>query len=334
MTGGEGSKSGKLTGFLLHPAAALHDTGWGHPEHQGRMRAVSSAVSKDMLALHDRVAQMEPRSASEEDVLRVHTQEHVDLIQAYSDRAMEEERSIPLESDTLVSGASWDAAMGSTGAVLTAVDGVANGTIRNAYVATRPPGHHATPTKAMGFCLFNHVAVATRYVQAKGLADRILIVDWDVHHGNGTQDVFYEDGDVFFLSLHQSPHYPGTGSAGETGAGPGEGTTRNVPLPPGTSREEYRDRFRGATEEVLSTFEPEFIFISSGYDVLKGDPLGGQELEPEDLHGFTRELMAVADRTAGGRLVVLMEGGYVPERVGAGTVAVVRALVGLDPPGS
>ena len=181
--------------------------------------------------------------------------------------------------------------------------------------------------------MFNHVAVATRYVQAQGLAERVLIVDWDVHHGNGTQDVFYEDGDVFFLSLHQSPLYPGTGSAHETGAGPGVGTTKNVPLPPGTSRAEYRDRFREALEEVLARFEPEFVFISTGFDVLNGDPLGGLELEPEDLHGFTRDLMAVADDTAEGRLVALMEGGYVPDRVGSGTVSVVRALVGLDPPG-
>ena len=321
-----------LTGFLLHPAAALHDTGWGHPEHQGRMRALSSAISKDMLALHDRLAQLEPRAASEDEVLRVHTQEHLDLVQNLSDRAMEEERAIPLESDTLISGASWDAAVGSSGAVLSAVDGIASGLIRNAFIATRPPGHHATPSRAMGFCLFNHVAVAARYVQDQGLAQRILIVDWDVHHGNGTQDVFYEDGDVFYLSLHQFPHYPGTGSANERGKGPGTGTTLNIPLPPGTSRAEYRDRFQQALEDVRARFEPEFIFVSCGFDVLKGDPLGGQELEPEDLHGFTKDLMSLAQEKAGGRLAVLLEGGYVPDRVGSGTVHVVRALVGLDAP--
>jgi acetoin utilization deacetylase AcuC-like enzyme len=298
------------------------------------MRALSSAVSKDMLALHDRVAQMEPRSASEEEILRVHTQEYVDLVQGVVDRALEEERSIPLESDTLVSGASWDAAVGSSGAVLTAVDGIADGLIRNAFVATRPPGHHATPSRAMGFCLFNHVAVAARYVQDQGLAERVLILDWDVHHGNGTQDVFYEDADVFYLSVHQSPLYPGTGFANETGMGPGKGTTLNVPLAPGTPREEYRDRFLGALGEVRDRFDPDFVFISSGFDVLRGDPLGGQELEPEDLHGFTKDVMALAETKAGGRLVVLLEGGYDPEGVGAGTVSVVRALVGLDvPPG-
>jgi acetoin utilization deacetylase AcuC-like enzyme len=276
---------------------------------------------------------METRSATEEEILRVHTLEHLQRVQAVVDQAMEEERSVPLDSDTLVSGASWDAATGSSGAVLTAVDGVASGNIRNAFVATRPPGHHAAAARAMGFCLFNHVAIATKYVQDQGVGERVLIVDWDVHHGNGTQDIFYRDGSVFYLSLHQSPHYPGTGRAEERGVGLGAGTTLNIPLPPGTSREEYRDRFLEAIQEVGRSFKPDFLFISSGFDVLEGDPLGGQELEPEDLHGFTSELMTLAEESAGGRLVVLLEGGYVPERVGSGAVNVIRALVGLDPPG-
>ncbi|MCJ7629710.1 MAG: histone deacetylase [Longimicrobiales bacterium] len=322
-----------LTGFLLHPAAALHDPGWGHPEHQGRLRGLVSAVGKDMLTLHERVAQIEPRSATEEEVLRVHTREHLHRVRDLSDRAMEEDRSIPLDSDTLVSGASWDAALGSSGAVLTAVEGIAKGTIRNAFVGTRPPGHHAGPSRSMGFCLFNHVAVAARFVQDQGLGERVLIVDWDVHHGNGTQEVFYEDGNVFYLSLHQFPHYPGTGPPDETGKGAGVGTTLNVALPPGTSRVEYRERFQEALAEVRGRFDPDFVFVSSGFDVLKGDPLGGQELEPEDLHGLTREVMALAEERAGERLVVLLEGGYVAERVGSGTVAVLRALAGLEVPG-
>jgi acetoin utilization deacetylase AcuC-like enzyme len=285
-----------------------------------------------MLTLHDRVAQMEVRSATEEELLRVHTQEHLDRVRGLSDRAMEEERCIPLDSDTLVSGASWDAAVGSSGAVLTAVDAIFQGTIRNAFVGTRPPGHHATPSRAMGFCLVNHAAVAARYVQDRGLGRRVLIVDWDVHHGNGTQEAFYEDGTVFYLSLHQSPHYPGTGRPDETGRGAGTGTNLNVVLPPGASREEYRDRFLGALDRVRSSFDPDFVLISSGFDVLKGDPLGDQEVEPEDLHGFTRAVMALADENAAGRVVAILEGGYVPERVGAGTVAVLRALAGLEAP--
>jgi acetoin utilization deacetylase AcuC-like enzyme len=184
----------------------------------------------------------------------------------------------------------------------------------------------------MGFCLFNHVAVGARYALETGLASRILIVDWDVHHGNGTQDTFYEDEDVFYLSLHQSPHYPGTGHEHETGTGLGRGTTLNVPLPPGTSRQEYADRFRMALREAGAGFDPDFVFISCGFDVLKGDPLGGQEVEPEDLHAFTRDVMALAEGNAAGRVVVALEGGYVPDRVGSGTVSVVRALAGLEMP--
>jgi acetoin utilization deacetylase AcuC-like enzyme len=285
-----------------------------------------------MLTLHGKVHQMEARSATEDEILRVHTGDHLEGVQAAVDRAMAEERSVPIDSDTRVSEASWDAAVGSSGAVLAAVDGVNQGFVKNAFVATRPPGHHATPDKAMGFCLFNHVAVAARYVQDQGIGRRVLIVDWDVHHGNGTQDVFFSDPDVFYLSLHQSPHFPGTGRADEVGIGEGEGATMNVPLPPGTAREEYRDRFHAAIEEVRGRFSPDFVFVSSGFDVLAGDPLGGQDVEPQDLFEFTGAVMSLAEESAGGKVVALLEGGYVPERVGAGSVAVLRALAGLDVP--
>jgi acetoin utilization deacetylase AcuC-like enzyme len=296
------------------------------------MRYLASAVSKDMLALHDKVAQMEVRSATEEEILRVHERDLLERVQEAVDRALEEERSVPLDSDTLVSGASWDAAVGSSGAVLTAVDAMARGLIDNAFIATRPPGHHATARKAMGFCLFNHAAVAARYIQDRNVGERVLIVDWDVHHGNGTQDIFYEDGSVFYLSLHQFPHFPGTGREDEIGEGPGKGSTMNVPLAPGTPREVYRERFSRALEAAGEAFSPDFILVSSGFDVLSGDPLGGQNVEPEDLHRFTREVMELADKTAEGRVIVLLEGGYVPHRVGDGAVAVIRALAGLEAP--
>ncbi|MGW8266531.1 MAG: histone deacetylase family protein [Longimicrobiales bacterium] len=324
--------SPKPTGFFLHPAAPLHDPGWGHPEHQGRLRALASAVSRDMLALHEKVVQVETRSATEEEILRVHTPGHLERVRRAVDQAMEEGRSIPLDPDTLVSEASWDAATGSSGAVLAAVDAVTQGFVRNAFVATRPPGHHATGDRAMGFCLFNHVAIGARYVLDRGIADRVLIVDWDVHHGNGTQEIFYSDPSVFYLSLHQHPHFPGTGPAEEIGTGEGEGTTLNVPLPEGTSRETYRERFSAALGEVEGRFSPGFVLISSGFDVLAGDPLGGQTLEPEDLFDLTREVLAFAESSARERVVVVLEGGYDPDRVGAGAVAVLRALSGLNPP--
>ncbi|NIP60766.1 MAG: histone deacetylase [Gemmatimonadetes bacterium] len=317
------------TGFYLHPAAARHDTGWRHPEHQGRLRALVSRVEKEMLSFHERVVQHDAPEAVEEDLLRVHTPEHVDRVREAVERARASEEIVSLDADTRVSAASWEAAVGSAGAAIAACRDVADGEIANAFVATRPPGHHATPDRAMGFCLFNNVAVAARWLQAEGRSERVLIVDWDVHHGNGTQDVFWEDPDVFYWSLHQSPHYPGTGAAEETGSGPGAGATLNVPLRPGTSGEEYRRAFTSALDEVRGRFEPDFVLVSSGFDVLAGDPLGGQRLEPEDLHAMTRELLEWGEEAWGGRLAVLLEGGYVPERLGEGAVAVIRALAGL-----
>ncbi len=236
----------------------------------------------------------------------------------------------------MVSAASWGAATGSTAALLTAVGQVADGTLSAAFVATRPPGHHATPDRAMGFCLINHVAVAARWLQATGRADRVLVVDWDVHHGNGTQDTFYADGTVFYLSLHQSPHYPGTGAADETGMDDGEGWTLNVPLLAGTDAAEYRQHFSRALEQGLETCRPDFILVSAGFDVMAGDPLGGMLLEPEDLYALTREVMAGAAKKSmdgdapGVGVVAALEGGYDPARTGLGAAAVLRALAGIS----
>ncbi len=321
------------TGFYLHPSSPLHDTGWGHPEHQGRLRALASTVGKDLLALHDRVVQRDVREAAEADLLRVHTREHIDRVRAAVSEAEGRGALVALDPDTRVSAASWDAAVGSAGALLTAADEIVKGLVRNAFVAARPPGHHATPDRAMGFCLFNSVAVAARWLQHEGHAERVLIVDWDVHHGNGTQDAFYEDPSVFFLSLHQWPHYPGTGAANETGRDAGVGTTMNVPLPPGTPREEYLRRFDEALERATESFSPDFVLVSSGFDVLAGDPLGGQLLEPGDLHRTTRRVLSLADEACSGRVAIVLEGGYDPKRTGTGAVAVIRSLAGVDFPG-
>lgn len=317
------------TAFLMHASAVLHDTGWGHPEHQGRLRALASAVRNDLVALHGRVEQVSPGSATVEDLALVHAEELVETVRGAVDAATKRGRVGAIDADTRVSAASWDAALGTVGAGLEAVHGVARGRFRNAFVAARPPGHHATPDRAMGFCLFNNIAIAAASLRARGHAERVLIIDWDVHHGNGTQDAFYEDPAVFFLSLHEYPHYPGTGAANETGRGAGEGFTMNVPLRPGTSREHYLEVFRRALGEAVSRSGPDFILVSSGFDVLAGDPLGGQMLEPEDLHRATRMVMDAAKRCCGGRVVVFLEGGYHPERTGAGSVAVLRALAGV-----
>jgi acetoin utilization deacetylase AcuC-like enzyme len=222
--------------------------------------------------------------------------------------------------------------LGSSGTAIAAAEAVSGGQVRNAFVATRPPGHHATPGRAMGFCLFNNVAVTARSLQRAGRAERVLIVDWDVHHGNGTQDAFYDDPTVFFLSLHQSPHYPGTGAAEERGTGPGEGYTLNVPLPAATPADAYRSRFDEALDEALAVARPDFVLVSAGFDVMAGDPLGDMLLEPADLHAMTRRLVEIADSVCDGRVVALLEGGYDPPRLGQGVVAVLRALAGLELP--
>ena len=314
-------------GFLLHPDSPLHDTGWGHPEHQGRLRALASGVGNDLLALDGRVVQIEPGEATDEDLLRVHTHAHLASIRAAADQAEREDRLIRIDADTIASPATWRAAVGSTAALITAAERVADGTMPSAFVATRPPGHHATPDRAMGFCLVNHVAVAARWLQATGRAERVLIVDWDVHHGNGTQDAFYDDGTVFYLSLHQWPHYPGTGAASEVGEGAGEGWTLNVPLPAGTARESYSEHFWKAVDVALDRCRPDFILISAGFDVLAGDPLGDMRLEPEDLHALTRGLLERAGDHA--PIVAALEGGYDVTRTGLGVVAVLRALADI-----
>ena len=318
------------TAFLMHSASSLHDTGWGHPEHQGRLRALASAFANDLPALHGRVEAVEPEEVDEEVLLKVHTREHVENVRAAVAEARESGRLVELDPDTRVSSASWEAALGSAAGAITAAQGVAQGRWANGFVAARPPGHHASPERVMGFCLFNTVAVTARWLQHQGLAERVAIVDWDVHHGNGTQDVFWEDPSVFFLSLHQSPHWPGTGRADERGSGAGVGATLNVPIPPRTSRADYRDRYEKALDQAFAS-RPDFVLVSAGFDCLAGDPLGDLPLEPEDLHAMAR---AVADRAAaacGGRVVALLEGGYHPQRTALASLSVVRALAGLEP---
>ena len=316
------------TGFFLHPESSRHDTGWGHPEHQGRLPAIASALGADLRLLHDKVEQREAEAAGREELERAHSAEHLAVVEGACARAARDGKLVALDPSTVVSGGSWPAATGSAGAALAAAREVAAGKLANAFVAARPPGHHATRDHSMGFCLVNNVAVAAHGLQAEGLAERVLIVDWDVHHGNGTQEIFEADPSVFFLSLHQSPHYPYTGDTGQTGVGAGKGFTMNVPLPAGTPAPTYRSRFEEALDRSLSRFTPDFVLVSAGFDVMAGDPLGSMTLEPADLAWMTRKVMEAADRACAGRAVVTLEGGYAPKRTAEGVVAVVRALAG------
>lgn len=331
MRGGEGHEVRYPTALVMHPDCALHDTGWGHPEHQGRIPAIVNAVYKDTPALIDVMLQREADPATVEDLARVHTAEHVERVRLAVEEAARSREQVALEPDTVVSGASWDAALAAAGCAITATELVLDGKSGTAFAVSRPPGHHATPDRAMGFCLFNNVAIAARWAQARRGVERVLIVDWDVHHGNGTQDIFYADPSVYFLSLHQSPHYPGTGSVEDRGAGPGLGTTRNVQLKAGTTAAEYLEAFAVALDATFDEFTPDLVLVSAGFDCLAGDPLGGFLLEPVDLHTMTRMLLDRASSSAGGKVVAVLEGGYVPQRAGHGVVQVIRALAGLAP---
>jgi acetoin utilization deacetylase AcuC-like enzyme len=319
------------TALVMHPDCGLHDTGWGHPEHQGRLPAIVKAIYQDTPALIEVMLQREAEPVGERELLRVHSPEHIQRVRAAVEEAAREGKQVSLDSDTVVSAASWDAALAAAGCAVTAVRLVLDGEARSAFAGSRPPGHHATRDVAMGFCLFNNVAVAARWAQAERGVERVLIIDWDVHHGNGTQDIFYADPSVYYLSLHLSPHYPGTGEAEERGAGAGLGTTRNVPLPEGTTAAIYRRAFEEALDMALAEFAPELVLISAGFDCLAGDPLGGLGLEPADLHALARLVVERTQGTAGGRVVAVLEGGYAPARVGAGVVDLIRALGGLPP---
>jgi acetoin utilization deacetylase AcuC-like enzyme len=313
------------TRFYHHAACSLHDTGWGHPEHQGRLRAVASAVAAALPELHPHVQPCEGAPIDPELSRLVHTGRHVGFVRDAVARAAAAESPLHLEADTVVSGHSWDAALAAAGCVVDAVRAVCRGEARTALAAVRPPGHHAESDRPMGFCLLNNVAIATRVARQEGLADRVLIVDWDVHHGNGTQEIFYRDPDVYYLSLHQSPHYPGTGAADERGTGAGDGTTRNLPMAPGLDPEAYVDALEAAMEEAAS-FGPDLLIVSAGFDAAASDPLGGFTLETPHFERLTRRLVELTAATTGGRTVSALEGGYDTAALGRNVVGHLRAL--------
>lgn len=315
-------------GLYQHSDCGRHDTGWNHPEHQGRLRAVMDALHRALPELHAYVEPVVARPADPAVLATVHTGAHITRVREACDEAAARDEIVALDADTLVSAASWDAALAAVGCALDAVDGVLGGVHRSAFCPIRPPGHHATAERPMGFCLFNNVALAARHALSHTGIDRVLIADWDVHHGNGTQDIFYEDPDVFFLSMHQHPFYPGTGLATERGVGPGEGTTLNLPMPEGLAPGEYVAAFAAGLEEALAVFEPDLVLISAGFDAAAEDLLGGFTLREADFATLTREVVERTAGSAGGRVVSLLEGGYNPGELGRNVVSHLRALRG------
>ncbi len=319
--------SERRVALVMHPACGMHDTGWRHHEHQGRLPAVVRALEKETPALLPHLVSHAPQPADIEALLRVHTPAHVDAIRASAREAERTRELQQLDPDTVVSPASWDAALAAAGCACAAANLLYDDGADAAFALTRPPGHHALAERAMGFCLFNSIAVAARAIQHRGAA-RVLIVDFDVHHGNGTQAIFYEDPSVYVLSLHQSPWYPGTGRAEERGRGAGRNTTRNVPLAAGMHGPAYLHALESALAATLDEFTPEMVLVSAGYDCLRGDPLGGLLLEPADIHAVVSRVYDVA-ASVRARTMCVLEGGYDPARLGLGVVETIRALAGL-----
>jgi acetoin utilization deacetylase AcuC-like enzyme len=290
------------TAIVWSDACLAHDPGRGHPECPGRLTAVRRKL--EAVSLWERCRIVEPRPATEEQILAAHTGEHWRRVGAVAARG----GGLLDAGDTMMSAGSFQAALLAAGGAIAAADLVAAGEVRRALALVRPPGHHATAGGAMGFCIFNNVAVAARHLQrARGLR-RILIFDFDLHHGNGTQDIFWRDGGVFYLSLHRYPFYPGTGARGETGEGPGAGRILNIPLGAGTGSVEYLAAVRWALGGPVREFAPESILVSAGFDAHERDPLGGLGLEAGDFRVLARELKAV--ESAGGRIASVLEGGY------------------------
>ena len=311
------------TGLVYSPVYKKHVPGLAHPETPQRCDAIIKALGA--AEIKPRLMNIEPRPATEAEILYCHT---ADYFRAVKRDILAGEASLRT-GDTDVCPDSFEAALLAAGGAMAAVDAVVAGKVANAFCVVRPPGHHATPDRGMGFCIFNNVAIAARYAQKKHGIGRVLIADWDVHHGNGTQDIFYEDGSVFFFSTHQWPWYPGTGSASETGRGPGKGTKLNCPFPAGTSGAEIVGAFRDKLLPAANRFKPELVLVSAGFDSRSGDPLGGFKLTDNDFAELTAIVMGIARDHAGGRLVSVLEGGYSLDGLARGAAAHVRTLAGM-----
>jgi acetoin utilization deacetylase AcuC-like enzyme len=291
-------------GFIYHPDYLKHDTGIGHPERPDRLRA----LVKHLLGteLWKKLHHLQPTAPAVEWLTAVHPESYVKSIEQQCRSGV---RILDF-GDTRVCRDSYDVALLAVGGVLLGVDRVISGELSSAFCAVRPPGHHAETQTAMGFCLFNNIAIGARYAQKKHGLERVAILDWDVHHGNGTQEIFYDDPTVLYISLHQYPYYPGSGAASETGSGAGVGYTVNCPMPAGSGWKEYEAAFRSTILPALHRFQPQLLMISAGFDAHRDDPLAHIQLTDDSFAEMTKMMMEIASAYCNGKIVSVLEGGY------------------------
>jgi acetoin utilization deacetylase AcuC-like enzyme len=311
------------TGLVYHPAYLEHDMGAGHPESPNRLRSIMQQLEQSGTIA--RLVQVAPRKAEDEWITQVHSSSYLASLNRHAPAS----GRVSLDPDTSMSPGSLNAAYLAAGGALAAVDAIMANQVEHVFCAVRPPGHHAEAGRAMGFCLFNNVAIAARYVQKKYGLSRVLIVDWDVHHGNGTQHSFEDDPSVLFFSTHQYPHYPGTGRATESGKGVGEGFTINVPMEEGEGDEEYHEIFLKSLVPVADKFKPEFVIISAGFDAHKDDPLASMGLTEAGYADLTEIVASIAKRHAKGRILSSLEGGYNLRALAASVEAHIKALLAV-----
>ena len=295
-------------------------------ENAARLQAINEHL--EQTGLKQRLVAVDPRAASEDEIALVHSRKHISHVRDVAGAG-----GGWLDPDTVMSSGSYEAALYAAGGAIRAAEAVMDGELGSAFALVRPPGHHATPRRAMGFCLFNNVAIAARHALARYRLGRVLVIDFDVHHGNGTQDAFYDSAEVMYISVHESPFYPGTGAIEETGAGAGRGTTMNIPLPAGCGDAEYLAVFEQVIVPAVRRFAPQLILVSAGYDLHRDDNMALMEVSTAGFGGMVAIIKQLADEMCGGKMVFTLEGGYNPNALAGSVKATFDVLVGIPPDG-